>query len=428
MGNTSGTTRGTPSLQQLARLRDERAHGRFASISNLFTVPEAVGDELFRERLTRVVRREEALRIVDGSLEDGGWIDYAADVAVPLDFRFCDSEEEMSTLARELAGRTFERVGSALWAVTVIGYRARNGRPARAACTVFDHFVTDGHSMHLLQKELSQAPTARPRHADSRYRDWVDWQRTRFPVPDTRPSSHDRDFWHLHLAGTGADRPTRLPFATLPEPGAPGEITSMNLALPVTAAGLRARAQMLGISPFLVVLASFAATVSGLSGATDLTFRVIVGGRPTDHLNRLGWFADSVPLRLAHPELADPLRSVAEVNARWSEVLAHQTTPLDYIRAACPPSPEHEIDPARRRMQLVLNFVPQDLGGMYSEEVPELTVPGDIDGLHLTLLPGPDQRLRLGAMFNPGAFPKQATHDFLQHAIDDLAELVKHPR
>ncbi|WOX15321.1 hypothetical protein [Streptomyces sp. N50] len=386
-----------------------------------------MSDDEVRARLTRIVRREEALRITDASLLDGGWAGYADRIDLPLSFRSCGSQAEMLSLAGRQQDDWLDRDGTPLWRMTVFDHPDDRGGRARTLHAAFDHFVTDGRSMHLIEQELT-APAGAPGRTAARrsYRDWVARQHAHYPWDDPRPTSPAREFWHRHLAGTSVDRPTALPFARVPPPGTPARITSVNLPVPLSAAALRAGAARLGVSPFLLVLTAVAGVTAQEAGTDDITLRVISNGRPAGHLNTLGWLADSFPVRLSHPELPDAQRSLTPTTAVWAQLLEFHTTPIGWIRATCPPAAENEIPRERRRMQLVVNFVAHDIGGKYEVATEESTEPGDIDGLHIVVLPGPDGRLRLGAMFSPGFFPPRETRAFLDGLVKGIARLALH--
>ncbi len=416
---------GLASWQQAVRLRDEGIHGLYGAISHLFPVPSVISDDLLLARLAEIVRDEEALRIATGTLDRGATVGYAPAIEIPFRRQRAGCAEEMLALAGQAAARTFERDGRPLWEFTVFSYTDEQGEPARSACVVLDHFVTDARSMQVMEQELTRdAGAPRPR-GRGRYRDWVQSQRSQFPMPGGGSTGAAPEFWSRHLDGTSADRPTALPFTTVPARLLKSEVSSINLPIPVSSELIRSAARHLGLTPFVLIFASIAASVAAAAGTDDITLRVIVNGRPPGYGKTLGWFADSVPVRLASPGLHDPSQALATVRKVWAEVLEFQTTPLDYIRQACLPDPRLDVPPERRRMQLVVNYVPHDIGGMYSERVPERTKKGDIDGLHVVVLPGPDGQLRLGALFNPEHFPGKPTRLFLQRLVSELADSIR---
>jgi hypothetical protein len=364
MTGTRQIVKGLASWQQAVRLRDEGIHGLYGAISHLFPVPPAISNELLLSRLAEIVRDEEVLRIVTGTVYGGATVGYAPAIEIPFRHQRAADAEEMLALAGQAATRIFERDGRPLWEFTVFSYTDEQGQPARSACVVLDHFVTDARSMQLMEQELTRVAGAPRPRGRGRYRDWVQSQRSEFPMPGSGSAGSAPRFWSRHLDGTSADRPTPLPFTTVPARLLKSEVSSINLPIPLSAELLRSTARQLSVTPFVLIFASIAATVAATAATDDITLRVIVNGRPAGHGKTLGWFADSVPVRLASPGLDKPSQALAIARNVWAEVLEFQTTPLDYIRQACPPEPRLDVPPERRRMQLVLNYVPHDIGGM----------------------------------------------------------------
>lgn len=419
-GDPSLAQCGPLSWQQAARLRNERGHGRYNCIWNLFEIPDAVSDDEFRSRLAAMTDREDALRITNASLDDDCTV-YAPAAAAPLSVERCDSFDDMIALASAKAREQFHRDARPLWAVTVIEHPDGRGRRVRHACTVFDHLVADGRSMHLVQRELIGGETAGG--GRGRYREWVSWQNREFPRSGSVSGSLTRGFWLRHLDGTPADRATPLPFAT--EHPAPRDlITVLNARAPVSSDAVRRVTRRLRTSPFVLVLAAVASLVAAGTGESDLTMRVISSGRPPKFANTLGWFADSLPIRLRDPLLRDPQRTVTVAGAAWSDILrSHYVAPWGYVHDVCRPggSAAAEFD----RRQLVINFFPHDLGGMFSPDIPEKTAPGDIDGIHLLIWPRFDDCFGLRFLFNPDHFAIEGVRSFLHRLARQLTELTE---
>lgn len=416
------TARGPVSWQQMARLQDEAAHGGYDSIWNMFEIPPQLQADQVLSRLAGIISRERALRIVESGRRgtQDGWVRYLDAIEPPVAQLACTSRADAVETARQLAIERFMRDGQPAWRFGLLSYPADCGRTALLGCVALDHFVSDGRSMHLLQLELAGLGETGTGKRHGNYREWVSGQRSRFPFYETRTDTAAQRFWRSHLDGTSADRQTVLPFSTIPEPAAPAQIRSLNFGQPLSIESIRREAARRGVTPFLLVLAAVTATVAQTSSADDITLRLISSGRVHRYLDNQGWFADSLPIRLCDARLTDFDRALAAVHQRWSQMLQFHDTPLGYIRAACAPI-RPPVDEQPERRQLVVNFVPHEIGGMYPESVEENTADGDIDGLHLILLADQAGRCRLGAMFSPAHFATAGVRSFV---ADLTARLV----
>jgi len=381
-----------------------------------------VTDEEFLARLVAMTDREDALRIIDASLHEDRTV-YAPATAPPLSVNHCDSFDDMIALASAKSLGQFDRDGRPLWEVSVIEHPDGQGRRIRHACTVFDHLVADGRSMYLVQQELLGRENTGTGHG--RYRDWVSWQNREFSRSGSAAATASPigEFWLQHLNGTPADRATPLSFAT-DEPAPRQLITMLNACAPVSGDAVRAAARRLRTSPFVLVLAAVASLLAVDTDESDLTMRVIGSGRPPRFANTLGWFADSLPIRLHDPSLRDPHRAVTVAGSAWSDILrSHYVAPWDYVVDVC--RPDDATDTEFDRKQLVINFFPHDLGGMFSPDIPEKTGPGDIDGIHLLIWPRYDGRFGLRILFNPDHFAIGGARSFLDRLARQITTLTE---
>jgi hypothetical protein len=128
-------------------------------------------------------------------------------------------------------------------------------------------------------------------------------------------------------------------------------------------------------------------------------------------------------MRLRHKDLYDVDCALRIARSAWLEILGFQDTPWDYIRAAC--SPSHvPISQERGSRQVVINFVPHEVRGMYYYDVAEQTVEGHIDCVHLMVAPASNGQVHLTCMFNPDHFDKDGTRRFLGSLSLQLTDLT----
>nr|ALK27914.1 non-ribosomal peptide synthase [Streptomyces sp. DSM 11171] len=197
------------------------------------------------------------------------------------------------------------------------------------------HILLDGWSLPILTRDLWAAyaaggsttglPPVIP------YRAYLEWLAR-------QDKEAARDAWREALAGT--DEPTLV---------APGDTTasaSVDSGRVVVRTGsvraeaLRRMAGRLGLTLNTVVQAAWAVVVGQLAGRQDVVFGATVAGRPADLPGMediLGFFINTVPVRVR----LDPARTIAEtlaeVQARQSALLDHQHLGLTEIQRLAGP-------------------------------------------------------------------------------------------
>lgn len=338
------------SWHQLSVLRHETERGeRAPSSATVFGLHGPDYQELTR-RLSELVSQQDSLRVVELSGRDGGGVTYAGHLAPPVRNVSAGSVEEARSVAAQLVARSFARDSGPLWELCIIEHPGPDGRPYRTACAVFDRLVTDGRSLFVFQQALLTENGTRAAQS-GRFRDWVRWQRHRFPVGQPAAATPEREFWRRYLDGTSPERPLRLPFWSDGPLSGVAEI--IHQELPADAATLAAAARRLRATPFSVFLAAVASAISSVSGADDITLIVHVTGRRPGYLDTLGPFDETLPIRICHEALADRRAALAAARNAWISTLPFQATPWDYIRTV-----GTNADAPSGPPQVVVNFVP----------------------------------------------------------------------
>ncbi|WP_431921085.1 non-ribosomal peptide synthetase [Micromonospora wenchangensis] len=224
---------------------------------------------------------------------------------------------------------------------------------------VVHHAVFDSHSAVLFGAEIAAfaraastgAPAAVP-ELPIQYADFAVWQRDQLTGAE-----RDRQlaFWTSHLAG--APKATGLPLDR-PRPaqlGFAGDEVRFDLP-----AGLLDRVTRLAVgsaaTPYMVLLAGFAALLSRISGDTDVVVGVSTAGRETAELTPLiGMFVNPVALRCdvgGDPRFTDLL---GRVRNGLVDALEHGQTPFQAIVEAVAPERDPSVQPI---FQTALNFIP----------------------------------------------------------------------
>ena len=308
--------------------------------------------------LRRIALRHEILRsavvVVDGHAAQV--VIPAEDFELPLPIDDLRAEPDAERLAGRLAQvevrRPFDLAVGPLLRARLLRIADRDHMLAVTA----HHIVSDAWSRRVLLRELAAtyALAAGGRQPDLQplpiqYADYAVWQRRRLE----REGGRLLDHWRERLASA----PTVLELATdrarPPVQSLRGE--TVEAALPATlVAALRAEARARGTTLYTILLAAYALLLSRQSGQDDLLVGTAVAGRSTVEVEPLiGFFVNTVPLRLRVPCGATFWELVRWVDHVRLDALVHQELPFELLlRELSPPR-----DPSRSALvQAYFNF------------------------------------------------------------------------
>jgi amino acid adenylation domain-containing protein len=225
------------------------------------------------------------------------------------------------------------------------------------------HIVSDGWSIGVLLGELRTLYAAFSQdQADPlpplalQYADYAAWQRDW--LQGERLQSQTA-YWREHLGGAPAllELPADRARPAMPTHGAGRQA----VVLPEDVVrGLRGLAQHHGTTLFMTLLAGWGALLSRLSGQADLVVGVPIANRAQEALEPLiGFFVNTLPLRLQPVGSSDVAQWLAQVRATTLAAFEHQDVPFDQIVDAVQPtrSTSHaplcqvlfSMNPARRQ-------------------------------------------------------------------------------
>ncbi|HEX6036759.1 non-ribosomal peptide synthetase [Longimicrobium sp.] len=307
---------------------------------------------------SEVLRRHEALRTVF-RLVDG---EPRQIVQPPWDFKveMCDIRGPHGEAADEAAiRRTISQLGA-------IPFDLANGPLVRVhlvrvsdadfalLCNVH-HIVTDGWSMPILMREMTEIYEAYARGLPSplpelavQYADYSAWQRE-FLTGDTL--RQQVDYWRDHLQGAPTlelptDRP-RPPVLTYR-----GNI--YRFVWPGSLADrVRAVAVDTGSSMNMVIMASFYLMLHQYSGQDDLVVGTLLGNRNRAETEPIiGFFVNSAPIRARLAERMTFRELIRQVRTAVLNADAHQDLPFDKMLDEL----KVERDPARNPLFQVMYF------------------------------------------------------------------------
>ncbi|WP_422751933.1 non-ribosomal peptide synthetase [Micromonospora sp. WMMD708] len=323
-------------------------------------LPADLDADAATEVFGQVVARHEALR-THLRVDDGTLVQVVREHEPPRlpvdDLRGLPDPERLrrsDALRAELARTPIPLDAPPLWRARLIRFD-----DGWTLLLVVHHAVFDSHSAVLFGAEVAAfaraastgAPAAVP-ELPIQYADFAVWQRDQLTGAE-----RDRQlaFWTSHLAG--APKATGLPLDR-PRPaqlGFAGDEVRFDLP-----AGLLDRIARLAAAsaatPYMVLLAGFAALLSRISGDTDVVVGVSTAGRESAELTPLiGMFVNPVALRCdvaGDPRFTDLLGRVRD---GLVDALEHGQTPFQAIVEAVAPERDPSVQPI---FQTALNFIP----------------------------------------------------------------------
>ncbi|MFE9203225.1 amino acid adenylation domain-containing protein [Micromonospora sp. NPDC007230] len=336
------------------------AHSPVYNVSVPWRFPAGIDADTAAHVVNQVVARHEALR-THLRVDDGALVQVVrAHEPVPIptdDLRHLPEAERLAAfeaIRTELARNPIPLDGPPLWRARLIRLD-----DTWALAFVVHHAVFDSHSAVLFHQELGAFSAAAQAGAEPavpelpiQYADFAVWQRDQLTGAEL-----DRQlaFWTGHLAGAPAvtglpldrPRPAQLGFA--------GDEVRFDLP-----EGLLDRVGALATgaaaTPYMVLLAGFAALLSRISGDTDVVVGVSTAGRDSAELAPLiGMFVNPVALRCdvsGDPTFAELLGRVRD---GLVDAMEHGQTPFQKIVEAVDPQRDPSVQPI---FQTALNFIP----------------------------------------------------------------------
>ncbi|HEX5723827.1 MAG TPA: amino acid adenylation domain-containing protein, partial [Longimicrobiaceae bacterium] len=306
-------------------------------------LPGGIDAAALERALGEVVRRHEVLRTTFHE-SDGVPVQVVAPftgLVLPVEdlsgLGTAEREVEVKRWAAEEAAHLFDLATGPLFR----GRLLRLGAKEHELLLGMHHIVTDGWSLHLLQRELSALYAAYAGSGESplpepalQYADFAVWQREQL-----RGEALDRQlaWWKERLAGAPEllELPTDRPRASVQTQR--GGMVSAVLP-PEVLDRLTSLARAEGATPFMVLLGAFQALLAKYGGSDDVVVGTPVAGRTRPETEGLiGFFVNTVVLRTdlgGDPSFREVVRRVRGVTL---EAFDHQEVPFEQLVAALRP-------------------------------------------------------------------------------------------
>ncbi|RJS18030.1 non-ribosomal peptide synthetase [Corallococcus sp. H22C18031201] len=279
-----------------------------------------------------LIQRHEALRTTFTQVDSRPVQVLSPVVDFVLASRRIDSLDEALRLAEEEVRRPFDLRQGPLVRASLLQVEPHH----HVLLITLHHIVCDGWSLDVLQRELAAFYTAFSRGQPApvlpslsvQYADFSRWQREWLTgtVLDSLLAS-----WKQRLAGAppALELPTDLPRP--PVQSFRGAHLPVSLP-PELSGALDALCRQHGVTPFMALLASFHALLSRYSGQDDIVVGAPIAGRTQPELEPLiGFFANTVPLRLHLPNGTTFAQLLGRAREASLAAFAHQELPFEQL-------------------------------------------------------------------------------------------------
>ncbi|HST64696.1 MAG TPA: amino acid adenylation domain-containing protein, partial [Mycobacteriales bacterium] len=383
--------------------------------------------ELLAAALTTIVARHEALRTTI-VLHDGRPMQRVAPAPNGVELPVLDVPDpgEAEAAVRELARRPLDVATGPVWRAALL----RRGPQDHQLALVVHHVAFDGWSLGVVCAELAQLYRAglEGRAAELpelpvQPADLAVWE-----AAHGQPGDADLDFWRQQLAGVPAriELPTDLPRPAVASADGGRRVATLG---PELTEALTRLAQDAGTTPYVVLLAGFAALLSRHGGGTDVVVGSPAAGRLRPELEPLvGCFINTLPLRV---DLAgDPgfRELLGRLRRTTLDAQRHQEAPLDRIVDAARPDRGSGADSPLFRVVFALEdaHAPRFALGDVAAAVTEVDFGAARSDLGLSVTPV-DGGLRLCAEYRSQLFTPAAVDRLLTQYATLLAGAVTAP-
>jgi amino acid adenylation domain-containing protein len=391
-------------------------------------------EKALRPSLDELVRRHEVLRTVFAEVEGRPVqiISGRTEMAIECSDVSNDAApaESAMALARDHADRPFDLARGPL----VRALLCRVSASDHVLVITMHHVCSDAWSIDVMLRELSAVYEAFSNGRASplpelpvQYADYAVWQHQllRGDVLDRQIS-----YWKEHLAGapaalelpTDRARPAMLSFRGATAPFSVGEATTK---------ALKELARRIDATPFMVVLAGFAAILSRYSRQRDLVIGTPIANRgPAEVAGLIGFFLNTLALRVTFEPTTSFEELVRIVKSIALGGYANQDVPFERVVDVIGAPRDLSRTPVFQVMCVVQHADDDEsarrLGPLQVERV--MQGGGDVAKFDLTLFAWDAGNVLRGAFeYNTDLFDAATVQRMARHFETLLADLARHP-
>jgi amino acid adenylation domain-containing protein len=308
---------------------------RLAGGSATYNMPYAMGltgtvdTVALQSALRDVVARHSVLRTA--CLEEEGHPVGRLLPADAFEVSLADAVGDGCAQAREFAARPFDLERDFMLRALLIRRTAQDHMLA----IVLHHIAADAGSMPVLCAEIGQAYGAAARGecaplaaAPLQYADFAHWQQSKH---DAELTEQQLAWWCAQLEGCvqQLDLPADRPRPSVARHRGAVHCFALERGLRKDVEKLASRA---GTTPVAVLLATYSALLSRLSGQSEMVIGVPASGRSGTQLEGVvGMFVNAMPLRLSPGDMPDGMSLVRQAHKMLQGGLSHQDVSFEQV-------------------------------------------------------------------------------------------------
>ena len=313
-----------------------------------------------------VVRRHEALR-TDFELVDGQWMQAVAPpspIDVPVDDLRDVPPDRRDAIVGTAIATELDRPFDLTAGPKIRARLLRTADDEHVLVVTIHHIAADGSSIVRITSEVGAGYEAVVTGTDPalpplpvQYTDVSLWQHQQL-AGGTLAMQLDR--WRERLSGA-------LPVLELPsDRPRPAVFSFAAGSVPIDFAGqlatdLRAVARRSGVTPFMFLLAGYAATLARWTGSDDVVIGTATANRRPETEHLVGLFASTLPLRIRVDHDASFQVLLDEVKRTTLSAFADEDVPFDRIVHAVNPTRDLSRAPIFQTMFVLNNMRPADV-------------------------------------------------------------------
>ena len=377
-----------------------------------------------RKAFDEIVRRHEGLHTTFAMQGDAPVQIITPTLSLEIPLLNADNEETLHTLIMAEANQPFDLQQGPLIRAKII----RLGQDDHTLLFNQHHIVSDGWSMGIFIRELSQLYTAFSNGENSplaeptlQYADFAVWQHRQ-----SEELAKQLDFWKQKLAAPPIlELPTDRPRPAIQSYR--GAIYRYDLPQALADA-LKQLAQKEQVTLFMLLMAAFQTLLYRYSGQEEFTVGTPIAGRNQSEFEGIiGFFVNTLVLRADLSDNPTFLQLLARTRETSLEAFTHQEVPFEKLVEELLPERDMSRNPLFQVM-LTLQNTPPSTFSLSGAKVEEINIPIETGKFDLSLsLTDDTNGLSCSFNYNTDLFNPSTIERMSGHLSNLLQEVIENP-